>query len=381
MRDAQHFLAACRLAREMGKPVVAIKLGASAEGRAAATAHTGALAGSVEAFDAYAWDAGVLRVNSIAEMTDVLELVTHVPLPEGSRLGGMTFSGGMRGLVIDAASAHGLAFKPLPRDVDEKLSKILPVGSHVSNPVDGGAAAVSIDEVFMGCVKALVESPDFDMLLFQEELPTGPGLERRENNLRKVNELAKASGKSIAFMALGAYSLNDHSRNLRAELPHLAFLQEAQSTMRALRPLVRYCEHRSAKRPPAIVVPSSTGRHLLEEVLARPGPAALDEPTSKKLLAAYGILSPREDMARSADEAAAFATRIGFPVVAKVVSSDLPHKSDVGGVILNVRTAVEAAEAYRRVEASLAALPGKPRMEGVLIAEMAAGGLELVLGA
>jgi acetyltransferase len=86
-------------------------------------------------------------------------------------------------------------------------------------------------------------------------------------------------------------------------------------------------------------------------------------------------------MARSADEAAAIATRMGFPVVAKVVSPDLPHKSDVGGVILNVKTAAEAAEAYRRIEASLATLPDKPSMEGVLIAKMAAAGLELVLGA
>ena len=164
-------------------------------------------------------------------------------------------------------------------------------------------------------------------------------------------------------MALGAYSLNDHSRTLRAELPHLAFLQEAQSTMRALRPLMRYCEHRRTKRPPPIAIPSPTGRRLLEDILARPGPATLDEPTSKKLLAAYGILSPREDIARSADEAAAIATRIGFPVVAKVVSSDLPHKSDVGGVI-ELKTAAEAAEAYRRIETSLATLPGKPSMEG-----------------
>jgi acetyltransferase len=182
-------------------------------------------------------------------------------------------------------------------------------------------------------------------------------------------------------MSLAAYSLNDRSRDLRAELPHLAFLQEAQNTLRAVKALTRYCERARVSPQPAVATSSSSGRKLLAEILAKPGAATLDEPTSKRLLSAYGIASPREELARSAQEAATIAKRIGFPVVAKVVSEALPHKSDIGGVILNIASPDEAASAFGNIEAALAALPDKPKMDGVLIAEMAKGGLELVLGA
>ena len=381
VQHAEHFLSACRLARRMGKAVVVMKLGASEAGRAAAAAHTGSLAGAVEAFDAYAWDAGVLRVRNLSEMVDVVELLSHIPLPTGSRLGGMTFSGGMRGLVLDAADSNGLRFEALPDDVRSKLEAILPVGSYVSNPIDGGAAAVSLDEVFMGCVKSVVESPAFDLLLFQEELPAGPGMERRENNLRKVEALARETGRPIAFISLAAQGLTDYSRKVRAELPHIAFLQEADCAMKAVRAITRYGEFARADRQPIARSPSPEGRRLLDEILAQPGPATLDEPSSKRLLSAYGIRSPREEMARNAEEAANIATRIDFPVVAKVVSASLPHKSDIGGVVLNLNSADEVRQAYGQIERALAALPGKPAMDGVLIAEMIGGGLELVLGA
>ena len=126
---------------------------------------------------------------------------------------------------------------------------------------------------------------------------------------------------------------------------------------------------------------SPSGLALVAEFAQRPGPATLDEMSSKRLLAAYGIGCPREELAHSEDEAIEIAARIGFPVVAKLVSAALPHKSDVGGVIVGIKSSEELRAAYRKIVAAVATHPGKPGLDGILIAEMVSGGLELVLGA
>jgi len=111
--NPETFLAACRTARSAGKPVIVIKLGATAEGRAAALAHTGALAGSMEAFDAVAGAAGVIRARTVDDVIELTEYLLHAPLPRGGSLGAITFSGALRGLLLDAAAANGLRFAAL----------------------------------------------------------------------------------------------------------------------------------------------------------------------------------------------------------------------------------------------------------------------------
>ena len=380
VHDPETFLAALRKARKAGKPVVVLKLGASDEGRKAAAAHTGALAGSMEAFDAIAGEAGALRVRNLDDLTEAVEFLVHSPLPKGKRIGSITFSGGMRGLLLDGAAHAGLSYSPLSDATFNRMKELLGVGTIIGNPLDTGFAGLTNPQAYIKSVETLLDDPEIDCLLLQEELPRGPGAERKEANLRAVNELVATSSKPVAYVTMVSHGVNDYSRNLRAQLPNLSFLQEVEKSLRCIANVMGYAERLgsvSAAKP----APNARGLALLDEAANATGPATVDEVRSKAILAAYGVGAPQEALAKTEDEAVAAASRIGFPVVAKLVSAEVPHKSDVGGVIVGLKDADAVRAAFRKITAAVAAIPSKPKLEGVLIAQMVSGGLELVLGA
>ncbi|HET7681316.1 MAG TPA: acetate--CoA ligase family protein [Xanthobacteraceae bacterium] len=379
VHDADSFLAALRRAKAAGKHVVVMKLGASAAGREAAAAHTGALAGTMEAFDAVAGKAGATRVRSLDELIEATEFLVHAPLPRGKQIGSVTFSGGMRGLLLDAAEANGMTYKPLSEATTAKMKEILSVGSIIGNPLDAGFAALSSNEAYIRCVETLLADDEIDMLLLQEELLRAPGSERKEKNLHAVNAIAARSSKPIAYVSMVSYGLNDYARELRARLPNVAFMQDVDKTLRTMHSLTRHIGH-AASAPAAKRTPSKEGRALLNRAIAANGPRTLDEVTSKGLLAAYGLRAPREVMAKNEDEAVRAARSIGYPVVAKIVSAALPHKSDIGGVKVGLADETAVRDAFRSITAAGRSHPGRPQVDGVLIAQMISGGLELVLG-
>ncbi|MGE3247590.1 MAG: CoA-binding protein, partial [Beijerinckiaceae bacterium] len=155
LKDIERFKAACKDARARGKHVVAIKLGASEAGRGAAMAHTGSLAGTLEAFDALAADIGVVRAETLDEAVEITELLVHTGPAPGTRLGAITLSGAYRGLLLDAAEKHGLQFPPLQQGTLDRLNETLGVGSLVSNPIDGGFGVLTSADNFINSIKAL----------------------------------------------------------------------------------------------------------------------------------------------------------------------------------------------------------------------------------
>ena len=379
VHDAPAFLAACRTARTAGKPVVVVKLGASDDGREAALAHTGRLAGSMEAFDAVALPAGVIRARNLDGVVEAVEYAVHAPMPRGAGLGAITFSGGLRGMLLDAASAHGLKFPPLARATEKKLEALLTVGTHIGNPLDAGFAALTSQDAYLKCVEILLDDPGIDLLLLQEELPRGPGTEKKEANLAAVNEIAARARKPIAFVTMISHGLTDYARALRAKLPHLAFLQEIDKSMAAARAIIDYDERSRAPKPVRTVAPKKA-KGELEKILSRTrGQRTLSEIDSKTLLKAYGITSPKEGLAHSEGDAVSLAKKVGFPVVAKIVSAELAHKSDIGGVVLGLKSAAEVRAAYKRLMGPVAKR-ARVKPDGALIAEQISDGLELVLG-
>src|SRR5215469_3223391 len=217
VQNPEAFLAACRMARSAGKPVVVIKLGASAEGRAAALAHTGALAGAMEAFDAVAGAAGALRLRTVDEITEAVEYFLHAPLPRGRRLGAITFSGALRGLLLDAASAHGLGFAPLADITRQRLAAVLGVGTIIGNPLDSGFTGLTNRESYVKCVEAMLDDPGIDLVLLQAELPRAPGMDRAEANMRAIEQIAARAKKPIVQFSMGSHGLTDYGRALRAD--------------------------------------------------------------------------------------------------------------------------------------------------------------------
>jgi acetate---CoA ligase (ADP-forming) len=242
VKDPEQLCAACALARRAGKPVIALKLGASAEGREAALAHTGGKAGAMEAFDVLAAQSGIIRVRTLDDIVETVEYLTHVPLPTGANLGGITFSGAMRGLLLDGAAANGLAFPPLAPVTRQRLQAVLGVGTFIGNPLDSGFAGLGSREVYIECVQAMLDDPAIDILLLQEELPRGQGSERKEANLHAVNALAPGSKKPIVHVTMISHGLTDYSRALREQLPHIGFMQEVDKTLRSVRAIAAYAQ-------------------------------------------------------------------------------------------------------------------------------------------
>ena len=375
------FKAACRMARAAGKSIVAVKLGHSEAGRGAAMAHTGSLAGSVEAFDAVAGELGVIRADTLDDAVEITELLVHTGAPPGRRLGAVTLSGAYRGLLLDSAERNGLEFPELAPETTARLEAALTVGSLVANPIDGGFGVLSSADNFMASIDALQADPNVDMVLIQEGLPRAPGSERAEHYIRLADDYAATKAKKpIAFVTPISHGQTDYSRALRAAAPHVSFLQEAYKALRAIASVARRdererlaCTGADERQPP-----TPERRALIERLRAHATeePVALDESQSKAVLRAWGIATPAEALTTSPAEAIAEASRIGYPVVLKAVSTELSHKSELGAVMLDLATPEQLAAAYARMAHDLRGYP----LTGMLVCRQIRGGLELVLG-
>jgi acetyltransferase len=379
VRNTKAFRDACKAARAAGKPVIALKLGASEGGRAAAMAHTGALAGSIETFDAISTREGVIRVRGLDELIETAECFAHAAVPKGDRLAAVTLSGGKRGLLLDAFFSAGLNFAPLKKDASDKLAKMLGPGSIVGNPLDAGFAAVVDPSVYMQSIKIMIDDPDTDIVIIDAELPKAPH-ELRERNLRIVNDMAGDGGKPVIYISAMSIGFTEFTKALRKSLSNITVMQGMDRAVTAIKSLIDYAKLR--KEVPDLVSSSkSSARAVLEKTLKSARGAALDEVASKNLLKAYGIPISREAIAQTASEAVKIAKKIGFPVVAKVVSAEILHKSDIGGVVLNLNSAADVKKAFNDITARVKKLKGKPRLEGILIAQQVKADLELVVGA
>jgi acetate---CoA ligase (ADP-forming) len=379
VRNTLGFRKACKAARAAGKPVIALKLGASEGGRAAAMAHTGALAGSIETFDAISTREGVIRVRGLDELIETTECFVHADPPKGNRLAAVTLSGGKRGLLIDAFHAAGLNFASLSSNTSDKLAKMLGPGSIVGNPLDAGFAAVVDPSVYMQSIQIMIDDPDTDLVIIDSELPKAPH-ELRERNLRIVNEKAGAASKPVIYISTMSVGFTEFTKALRKSLPHIAVMQGLDRAVGAIKALIDYASLRK-EVPDTVSSSSAAARATLERTLKNARGAALDEVASKKLLKAYGIPVSQEAIAQTAAEAVKIARKIGFPVVAKVVSADILHKSDIGGVVLNLNNAAEVKKAFNDITTRVRKLKNKPKLEGILIAQQVKAELELVVGA
>jgi len=389
IKDMDLFLEAARAVREAGKTLVVLKLGQTEEGREAAMAHTGALAGSTEAFDAVVGPAGVVRVESLDEAIEAVEFLVHSARPPaGRRLAGMTLSGAYRGLLLEAAAKNGLTFPPLAPETERKLKDILSVGSIVGNPLDGGYGVVSSAENYLACLQAMESDPNVDLLLVQEELPRNRENQRAERTIGLVEDYAaNRAQKPLAFVSLLSHSQSDHSRALRPRFPHVPFLQEPIRALGVIERLVRRGECHALGQMEVLVgagvevKDAALGDRLRKAARAAGEDGiALNEVRCKEVLAAYEIKSPDERFAASRDEAMDAARELDPPLVLKAVSAELFHKSDMGAVMLRLDTPEEVGAAWDTIIGNLERHGAGAAMEGMLVSRFVSGGVEVSLG-
>jgi acetyltransferase len=225
----------------------------------------------------------------------------------------------------------------------------------------------------------MIDDPDTDIVIIDSELPKAPH-ELRERNLRIVNEMAGRASKPVIYISAMSIGFTEFTKTLRKSLPHIAVMQGMDRAVTAIKSLIDYARLR--KEVPDIASSSTaSARKVLEKTLKDAKGAALDEVESKQLLKAYGIPISQEAIAQSAADAVKIAKKVGFPVVAKVVSPDILHKSDIGGVVLNLNSAAEVKKAFNDITARVKKIKGKPKLEGILIAQQVKADLELVVGA
>ena len=378
--DARSFLSAAREVA-LRKPIIIIKAGRSEEASKAATSHTGALTGSDEVFDAALRRCGVLRVQSIADLFYMAETLARQPRPRGPRLTIITNAGGPGVLATDALIAHGGELALLSSATIDSLSEFLSAHWSHSNPID--ILGDSGPDEFARAVEIAIRDPNSDGLLaiLAPQGMTDPArvAERLKPYARGYGKPVLASWMGGKMVAAGVEALN------AAGIPTFSYPDTAA---RAFDYMWRYTYNlRGLYETPSLameVEEGSSARAKAEEILAgarRVGRTLLNEVESKQVLASYGIPVVETRVASSEKEAAEIARALGFPVVLKVFSDTITHKTDVGGVILNLAGEEAVAEAYRKIEVAVREKAGEGKFRGVTVQPMVSReGYELILG-
>jgi acetyltransferase len=377
--DARAFLSAAREVA-LSKPIIVIKPGRTAQAAKAAASHTGSLTGSDDVLDAAFRRAGVLRVDSISELFEVSEILAKQPRPKGRRLSIVTNAGGPGVIATDALISGGGELSDISAETMEALNAVLPsVWSH-NNPIDiiGDAPP----ERYAKALEVAAADPETDGLLV---ILTPQAMTDPTATARALVKHAHIEGKPVLASWMGGSDVEEGARILReAGIPTFAYPDTACILFNHL---WRYDDNlKSLYETPRLPVAPERGefREEVDRIIAdvsAEGRTLLTEYESKKVLAAYGIPITDTELATTEEEAVEAAEAIGYPVVAKLLSRTITHKTDVGGVILNLRTADAVREAFAKIRDSVAEKAGAEHFEGVTIQPMINwSGYELIVG-
>ena len=378
--DARSFLSAAREIA-LGKPIIVIKAGRSEEASRAAASHTGALTGSDDVFDAAFRRSGVLRVQNIADLFYMAEVLSKQPRPRGPKLTIVTNAGGPGVLATDALIATGGELTRLSSDSLQKLDSFLSTHWSHSNPIDVLADADA--ERFVRAVEIASKDPDSDGLL---AIIAPQGLADPAAVAEKMKPYAQGSGKPVLASWMGGDGVAKATEILNdAGIPTFPYPDTAA---RAFTYMWRYTYNlRGLYETPALVEGPAMAADARTKVndfvnLARAsGRTLLNEFEAKQILADYGIPVVETQVAENEDRAIACASGFGYPVVVKLLSNTIAHKSEVDGVRLGLQNPDQVREAYRAIQASVTEKAGARHFLGVTVQPMVArDGYELIVG-
>jgi acetate---CoA ligase (ADP-forming) len=358
-----------RIARRVArrKPIVAVKAGRSRAGARAASSHTGALAESDVVVDALFRQAGVIRTGTLEEFFDVATLVAHQPVPRGRRVAILTNAGGPGILAADACEAQNLAIAPLDPSTRERLAEGLPREAGLGNPVDMLASASA--EQYRRCLRLLLEDDNVDAVLVIFIPPIVTGAEQ------VAKAIVRAAQGFPAKPVLATFLGEEGAPPALIRIPSYPFPERAAV---ALARAASYGEWR--REPPGRVprfsdVRREGARKVIDAALARGG-GWLDPRQTESLLSAFGIPAAPIRLARDEKEAVAAARALGYPVVLKAVGPTIVHKTEVGGVRLDLSSDEAVRLAFGDLEKRLG-----PAMTEALVQKQVPGGVEVIVGA
>ena len=380
IRKPEKFIKMVERATILGKPVIVLKSGRSARAQAAVMAHTGAVAGSVEACDAALKASGAIQVHTLDELIEVAVLISELSRkPTAGKIAAVSLSGGEIALALDAAENSGADFAALGF-AEAQIKPLLPEFANLANPLDLTWAGLYDSNVATGCARALASLEEVGSLVLLQDAPAGLGPQqagRYSSLLRAVATGANEAGKPLIALSNLSDELHADLRDTAKELnvPYL------RGTHEGLSAIAKYAEWITRPKPSQI---RSTPRHiqdiateLLSEFKNERVPA---EHEAREILRSYGIVGPRERFVGTPAEAAEASTEIGFPVVLKCLVAGMLHKSDVGLVRLRLGSADAVRDAAQSMLQTAAHLGGKPVL-GLLVQSMVSSVAEILVGA
>lgn len=356
------------------KPVVILKAGTTEEGARAASSHTGSLAGTDIAYEAAFRRAGVVRAHTFDTLFDYAIALAMQPLPKGDRIGIITNAGGPGILAADAVSSHGMRVGALTPAVARRMSARLPASAHVGNPVD--VLGDAKPDRFEMAINEVLADDAVDALVV---ILTPQSMTEPSATADIIIECGMKSPKPVMASFMGGYDIIPARREfVKAGLPDYASPERAAGALRAM---VDYAAWRA--RPPRVVVRYPVNRHRVERIIRRHqrmcAPQA-GEVDAKEILRAYDFNVLAGGMAHSVQECVHVAERVGYPVAMKVVSAQVIHKSDMGGVQLNLATPDQVRDAYELMMLRVQRRLPNAVIEGVYIERMSKPGREVILG-
>jgi acetyltransferase len=380
IKNGKQFVRLADRGLELGKPIVALKVGTSEVGQKAASSHTASLTGSDAVADAFFRQKGVIRVEDIQDMIDIAALMQRIPkMPEGQGLGIITTSGGGGILVADVASELGLKIPELGDKTTEYIEKFIPAYGSALNPVDVTAQVINEAEDFQNVLKAMLEHPDLDALVIVVTQITG------DSGRQMAEDIVKATKKYDKPISI-AWTTGDVLVGEQVKILKDGGVQIYKSPARATKAMGRLMNYNAYRKQ---VVAASKGGAKVEvpagakeaalEILSK-ADKSLTEHQGKELFSKYGIPVTKEGTAKSEAEAIEIGEGIGYPLVLKIDSPDILHKTEAGGLKLDINGKGELVKAYNEVLESCKAYKPDARIEGVLIQQMVKGGTEVIVG-
>jgi len=357
------------------KPILLMKSGGTAAGAKAASSHTGSLAGSETAYECMFARAGIIRCESITQQFDFAQAFANQPLPKGPSVAILTNAGGAGIMAADAVERLGLTFANPSQETIDKLAANLPAAANFENPFDVLGDALA--DRYEYALDVILDDPNVDAVLVlltpQAMTEAGP---TAEAIVRKARE---KPDKPILACFMGAEKVADGVKVFReANIPQYESPESAVATIRAMADYVRW-----RARPERVVKLFPVNRRKVESIIERHlrrDLMEIGEAESKEILEAYGFATPKGSIATTADQAANIAQQLGYPVVLKIWSPDILHKSDVGGVKVGLKTDQEVKDAFDLMMYRIPKKQPDADILGVLVQEMCASGREVILG-
>ncbi len=365
IRDSRTFIEALEIARQRKKAIVLMKVGRSEVGAHAVSSHTAALAGSDAVFDAVFRQFGVWRAKTTAEQLDIAYACARGRYPSSNRLGIFTLSGGFGIQMADDAQEAGLDVAPMPEAAQDELKVMLPYASP-RNPVDATAQALTDLPLMTRYMSTMLEKGSYDF--FTGIFGAGPASPTFAGKLRDALEAASAASKNtILSLTMSAPRDIVRSYEDKGFLVH----EDGTALMTALGALVHFRQSFD-RRDSALPVASGKPVSFLTP--------SLSEHVAKRILAEIGIPFPDEILCTEGEDAGAVASRVGFPVVLKIASPDIAHKTEIGGVVVGVKDEQEARAAAAAILERAGKAQPAAKIDGILVAPMIGEGLEVIAG-